>query len=101
MYVTVLLEQPVPLRQRLLRPLETSERVSRVTYVMGNSSRMYEEKCISDLWPHLDVAKTFAMQLDASPVERLEVEHMEVLLASLPAEFEPEVADEWLELFEK
>merc|ERR1719382_491823 len=104
MYVTVLLEQPQLLRQRLLRPpeAEASDRtVGRITYVMGNSSRMYEEKCLSQIWPHLDVAKTLAMQLEASPLDHFELEHMEVLLASLPERFGEEEADEWLSIFEK
>merc|ERR1712232_143427 len=71
------------------------------TYVMGNSSRMYEEKHVSSLWPHLDVAKTLTMQLEASPLDHFELEHMEVLLATLPEEFEEEDVDEWLNIFEK
>jgi hypothetical protein len=106
MYVTVLLDQPASLRQRLLRSTQDADQpgdrsVGRLTYVMGNSSRMYEEKCISILWPHLDVAKTFAMQLEAAPVDHFELEHMEVLLASLPDHFEEENAEEWLSIFEK
>merc|ERR1712039_172287 len=93
MFVTVLLEQPAALRQRLLRPSEAGaadRTVGRLTYVMGNSSRMYEEKHVSSLWPHLDVAKTLTMQLEASPLDHFELEHMEVLLATLPEEFEEE-----------
>jgi hypothetical protein len=105
MYVTVLLEQPASLRQRLLRNQDADQAadrtVGRLTYVMGNSSRMYEEKCISVLWPHLDVSKTFAMQLEASPVDHFELEHMEVFLATLPESFEEENAEEWLSIFEK
>jgi len=107
MFVTVLLEQPQNLRQRLLRPLQMQadessvDRVGRLTYVMGNASRMYEEKCVSQLWPHLDVAKTFVMQLEASPLDHWELEHMEVFLASLPETFEEEEAEEWLDIFEK
>jgi hypothetical protein len=103
MYVTVLLEQPPALRQRLLRPPEADadRTVGRLTYVMGNSSRMYEEKSLSLTWPHLDVAKTLTMQLEASPLDHFELEHMEVLLASLPESFEEEEADEWLDIFEK
>lgn len=104
MYVTVLLEQKPALRQRLLRPLEEADgsaTIGRLTYVMGNCSRMYEEQCISNLWPHLDIARTLVMQLEVSPLERFELEHMEVLLASLPRQFEEQEADEWLHIFEK
>merc|ERR1712187_36154 len=103
-YLTALLEQPASLRQRLLRPQDPAtemERSGRLTYVMGNASRMYEEKCIANLWPHLDVAKTFAMQLEASPVDHFELEHMEVFLATLPEQFEEENAEEWLSIFDK
>eukprot|EP00811_Abedinium_folium_P018055 NODE_2697_length_2164_cov_4.188513.p1 GENE.NODE_2697_length_2164_cov_4.188513~~NODE_2697_length_2164_cov_4.188513.p1 ORF type:complete len:640 (-),score=205.91 NODE_2697_length_2164_cov_4.188513:245-1969(-) len=106
MFVTVLLEQPVNLRQRLLQTpgtqTSTGDRLGRLTYVMGNASRMYEEQCISEHWPRLDVAKTFVMQLEASPLKHLELEHVEVFLASLPEQFEAqEEADEWLQIFEK
>merc|ERR1712187_860197 len=112
-FVSVLLCQPAALRRRLLRPQELDGasavsaglggRVGKMCYVMGNASRMYEEKCISREWPHLDVAKTFVMQLrrDGSPMENFELEHMEVFLASLPESFEPEEAEEWLDIFER
>mmetsp|Transcript_11786 Transcript_11786/g.26185 ORF Transcript_11786/g.26185 Transcript_11786/m.26185 type:complete len:824 (-) Transcript_11786:130-2601(-) len=104
MYVAVLLEQPALMRQRLLRTqaeAEAAERTNRFAYVMGNSSCMYEEKCVTDLWPHLDVAKTFMMQLDASQLDHFNLEHIEVLLASIPKEFEAQHADEWIGVFEK
>jgi hypothetical protein len=103
-YVSVLLEQPANLRQRLLSPSGNPGDATgtlRLTYVMGNLSKMYEEKFISSLWPHLDVAKTLAMQLEASPLEQFELEHTEVLLASLPPRFEEDEAEEWLNVFEK
>merc|ERR1712187_701048 len=112
-FVSVLLCQPAALRRRLLRPQELDGasavsaglggRVGKMCYVMGNASRMYEEKCISREWPHLDVAKTFVMQLrrDGSPMENFELEHMEVFLASLPDNFELEEAEEWLDIFER
>merc|ERR1712187_921936 len=112
-FVSVLLCQPAALRRRLLRPqeLEASSgpasapgaRVGKMCYVMGNASRMYEEKCIAREWPHLDVAKTFVMQLrrDGPPMEFFELEHMEVFLASLPENFEPEEVEEWIEIFER
>eukprot|EP00931_Biecheleriopsis_adriatica_P105310 TRINITY_DN79873_c0_g1_i1.p1 TRINITY_DN79873_c0_g1~~TRINITY_DN79873_c0_g1_i1.p1 ORF type:complete len:851 (+),score=210.45 TRINITY_DN79873_c0_g1_i1:87-2639(+) len=101
MFVTVLLEQRPILRQRLLElPPEGQERPRR-TYVRGNFTCMYEETCLPQIWPHLDVARTLAMQLEASPLDHFEVEHMEVLLASLPEQFEVVEAEEWLHVFEK
>lgn len=107
-FVTVLLGQSPDFRQRLLRPQETeaSNRRIRLTYVTGNSSRMYEENCISSLWPHLDVAKTFVRQLigrdhEEARIERFDIEHVEVFLASLPEDFEPNEANEWIEVFDR
>jgi hypothetical protein len=104
-YVSVLLEQPANLRQRLLRLPGDGEGgelgMVTVAYVAGSSSRMYDETCISAAWPHLDVAKTLARQLETSPEPRFELEHAQVLLASLPQEFEERDAEEWLEVFEK
>jgi len=96
-FVAVLLAQRPDLRQRLLTP---EERVRR-SYVHGNATFMYEETCLLDVWPHLDIAKTLAMQLEAMQLQRLESEHLEVLLASLPFFFEDEDADEWLHVFAK
>lgn len=103
MFVTVLLMQPQALRQRLLHPGEADQdrTESRLTYVMGNASRMYEESCLRKLWPSLEVATTLTRQVEASNLEHLEVEHLEVLLASLPDEFLEEDANEWLAIFEK
>jgi len=125
MYMAVLLEQPEKLRRRLLRlPLEevvddagdlvagyggdrsqgVEEEPSitgKLTYVKGSETREYEEKCISALWPHLDMSKTFVKQHDSSPSGQWGVVHMEVFLATLPDVFEEMEADEWLELFDK
>lgn len=97
-YVAVLLGQTPTLRRRLLD--EGGERQRR-SYVHGNSTNMYEETCLPDVWPHLDIAKTLAMQLEAMQLPRVEEEHLEVLAASLPFFFEDEEADEWLHVFEK
>jgi len=101
MFVTVLLEQRPALRQRLLEPPEEGAERARRTYVHGNFSRMYEETYLPGVWPHLDVAQTLAMQLEVSPLDRFELEHMEVLWASLPHQFDRVEADEWLHIFEK
>jgi len=107
MFMAVLLEQPPPLRRRLLKPIDdagepsTEGNVGKLTYVWGSSTREYEEKCISALWPHLDMAKTFVKQHETSPLDHWEVAHMEVFLACLPDAFDEIEADEWLALFEK
>lgn len=104
MYMAVLLEQPPPLRRRLLRPNdEVAEAApgAKLTYVWGSSTREYEEKCVASLWPHLDMAKTFVKQHDTSALDNWEVAHLEVFLATLPEVFFESEADEWLALFEK
>jgi len=104
LYVQVLLAQTPSLRQRLLRPKQEEEGgadmpTSRLTYVMGTSSRLYEEICISEVWPHVEVAKTFAQQLEQSPLDHFELEHMEVLNAALPPNLADLYANEWLGVF--
>lgn len=106
MFMAVLLEQPPQLRRRLLRAVsevepETGSHAGKLTYVYGSSTREYEEKCVSAMWPHLDMAKTFVKQHDQSTLDNWEVEHMEVFLATLPELFLEMEGDEWLALFEK
>jgi len=106
MFMAVLLEQPPQLRRRLLGAVDDTEpsagaQVGKLTYVWGSSTREYEEKCISALWPHLDMAKTFVKQHETSSLDHWEVAHMEVFLATLPENFDEIEADEWLALFEK
>merc|ERR1719359_1383399 len=72
---------------------------SRFNYVMGTSSRLYEEVCISEVWPHVEVAKTFAAQVESSPLDHFELEHMEVLNAALPPILAELYANEWLGVF--
>mmetsp|Transcript_145945 Transcript_145945/g.254649 ORF Transcript_145945/g.254649 Transcript_145945/m.254649 type:complete len:843 (+) Transcript_145945:96-2624(+) len=107
MFVAVLLDQPMKLRRRLLQAQSPEEAGSsdgsKRIYAYG-SVRMYEEKHVSSVWPHLDMAKTFVKQLEVSPLDHWEIEHMEVFLACLPDEFSAEEADEvggWLDLFKK
>mmetsp|Transcript_60295 Transcript_60295/g.134499 ORF Transcript_60295/g.134499 Transcript_60295/m.134499 type:complete len:556 (+) Transcript_60295:2-1669(+) len=99
-FVAVLLGQTPALRQRLLQEATEGDKAGR-TYVHGNFTCVYEETCLPEMWPHLDIAKTLTMQLEASPVQRLELEHLEVLLASLPFFFDEDEADEWLSIFDK
>lgn len=104
-YVAVLLRQPAGLRQRLLQGVVKADDGSvppprRLAYVMGTSSRLYEECCVCDLWPSVEVARTLAEQAEQSRLEHFEPEHLEVLTACLP---EPDVdlGEEWLTVFEK
>lgn len=104
LFVDVLLGQPRSMRERLLQSHEGDDagaQMGKVTYVKGNDSRAYEEKCIRTLWPHLEVANTFAVQVQARKLVRFELEHMQVFFASLPDEFEEDKAEEWLDVFEK
>lgn len=106
MFVTVLLQQPPVMRQRLLqpKPLEQGAEAAggvKMTYVMGNLSRMYEEKCLRTLWAGHDIAKTLTMQLEHADLEHLELEHLEVLLATLPENFSDEESEEWFGIFDK
>jgi hypothetical protein len=110
MFMAVLLDQPPPLRRRLLRSIEEEPSTAggKLTYVWGSSTREYEEKCVSALWPHLDMAKTFVRkehdippEADTPPLGRWEVAHMEVFLATLPEVFEEIEWEEWLAVFDK
>jgi hypothetical protein len=105
LYVTNLLCQTAALRQRLLRPKDQDEGVGapteRLTYVMGTSSRLYEECRIAEIWPHVEVAKTFAAQVESSPLDHFELEHMEVLNAALPAILGELFTQEWLGVFSR
>merc|ERR1719506_2072518 len=104
MYMAVLLEQPPEMRARLLKPMTDEEPtggVGKLTYVYGCSTREYEEKVISALWPHLDMAKTFVKQHETTLLDHWEIAHMEVFLGTLPEAFNEVEAEEWLELFDK
>jgi len=104
-YVDVLLRQPAGLRQRLLHsPAKADDGAvpppRRLAYVMGTSSRLYEECCIAEWWPSLEIARTLASAGEDSALAHFEPEHLEILMACLP---EPDVDfdDEWLTVFEK
>lgn len=104
-YVSVMLGQPAGLRQRLLQQVTKADDGSvppprRLAYVMGTSSRLYEECCICSFWPAVEVARTLAVQAETSRLDNFEPEHLEVLIACLP---EPDVdlGEEWLAVFEK
>jgi len=106
-YVQVLLRQPPGLRQRLLDlppKNEDGTPVSprRLAYVMGTSSRLYEECCICDHWPALDVARTLADTVNSgdSQLANFEPEHLEVLTACLPTP-DVDLGSEWLVVFDK
>jgi hypothetical protein len=108
-YINVLLKQPAQLRQRLLEGkaqaddgAPTSPR--RVAYVAGTSSRLYEECCICDHWPALEVARTLTGTVlgnaSGDQLSNFEPEHLEVLTACLPAP-DVDLEDNWLEVFDK
>jgi hypothetical protein len=107
-YINVLLRQPPGLRQRLLDlppkaedGAPTSPR--RLAYVMGTSSRLYEECCICDHWPALEVARTLAETVnnaDGGQLANFEPEHLEVLTACLP-DNDVDLDENWLEVFDK
>jgi len=106
-YVSAFLRQPAGLRQRLLQgsvmkddPGAPPPPPRRLAYVMATSSRLYEEWCVCDHWPSLDVARTLAEHCEAAQLAHFEPEHLEVLTSCLP---EPgvDLDDEWLAVFEK
>jgi len=106
-YTDVLLRQPSLLRRRILEPTDAEldgggEATRRLVYVMGTSTRTYEECWLPSQWPALDIARTLVAQSEAAvpKLAHFESEHLEVLSAALP---EPDVdlEDEWLEIFEK
>ncbi|CEL97882.1 unnamed protein product [Vitrella brassicaformis CCMP3155] len=105
-YITVLLAHPAPMRQRLLMPRgEGAEtQAPRLAYVMGAASRLYEEPYLPALWPSLKVAKAFCSQLEARSLTHFELEHLEVLIATLPEDdfaASSEVISDWLDLFDR
>jgi len=107
-YVNVLLRQPPGLRQRLLDlPQQASEDAPtsprRLAYVMGTSSRLYEECCICESWPSLEVARTLAETVntgEAAQLANFEPEHLDVLTACLPAP-DVDLGQDWLGVFDK
>ena len=60
----MLLAQPTALRQRLLR--SAGGAATRVAYVMGPSSRLYEERGVGDALPKLAVATEVPSALSGS-----------------------------------
>ena len=38
-----------------------------------------QEACLPEVWPHLDIAKTLAQQIEAMQLLRIEEEHLEAL----------------------
>jgi hypothetical protein len=107
-YLNVLLRQPPALRQRLLDLPPKAEdggpsSPRRLAYVMGTSSRLYEECCICDHWPALEVARTLAETVNSTETGQLanfEPEHLEVLTACLPT-VDVDLDEDWLDVFDK
>jgi hypothetical protein len=109
-YLHALLRQPATLRQRLLQggsiagtELDAAgdmQSVRRLCYVMGTSSRTYEERCITLHWPALEIARTLAHESAAQEWAHFDPEHLEVFLATLPPP-DHDLDQEWLGVFEK
>jgi len=108
-YLSVLLRQPPGLRQRLLDlPPKTEDGAPtsprRLAYVMGTSSRLYEECCVCDHWPALEVARTLAETVtnsgESGALANFEPEHLEVLTACLPS-VDVDLDEDWLVVFDK
>lgn len=110
-YVSVLLKQPAGLRQRLLSDRQAKDSPSsgadgrpaapqRLPYVMGTSSRLYEEYNICDAWPPLDIARTVAEHSEAAQLAHFDPEHLEVFTGCLP-DTDEDLDDAWIEVFEK
>jgi hypothetical protein len=70
----VLLGQPKALRDRLLHP-----RDGRIAYVMGPTSRLYEERGVVDQMPKLLIAQSVLTMIEEKGKTRLEVEECDVL----------------------
>merc|ERR1719160_1837720 len=73
-YVKVLCAQPKALRDRLLHP-----RDGRIAYVMGPTSRLYEERGVVDQFPKLLIAQSVLTMIEEKGKTRLEVEECDVL----------------------
>lgn len=104
-YIHVLLRQPPGLRQRLLdTPMKAEDGTPtsprRLAYVMGTSSRLYEECCICNDWPALEVARTLAETCETGQLAHFEPEHLEVLTACLPPP-DVDLDEDWLGVFDK
>lgn len=104
-YVAVLLRQPVGFRARLLYGRTRADEGAappprRLSYVLGTSSRVYDECCICDYWPSLDVARAIADQGEALQLDHFDPEHLQTLAACLPDQ-DSDLNDEWLAVFEK
>jgi hypothetical protein len=105
-YVTILLAQPKALRDRLLTPGD-----GRIAYVMGPSSRLYEERGVVEQLPRLEISNVVMSKIEAAGLTRLEVEHCDLLAACIGKEPkdgvmapEAEISDEhedWLAFYEK
>jgi hypothetical protein len=81
-YIAVLLAQPDSMGQRLFA--ESGDQPRRLAYVMGTSSRLYDETAINQPfrnrpWPALALAKSLAIHLDAMGLQYLEPVHAELL----------------------
>lgn len=85
-YLDTLLKQPLDMLEQLLAAGAESAGVRR-QYVMGASSRVYEEADVRAHWPREALAGVFADQAaDGNLSPNFELEHLMVLKACLPDE---------------
>lgn len=102
-YIAVLLQQPASLRERLFAATSDPQQ-RKIGYVMGTSSKLYDETPIDSRWPALLIVQGLAGHLDAMGLTALEPDHAEILQAAiaLPEEGDDPLAQDvagWTKVF--
>jgi len=92
-YVKVLLSQPKALRTRLLHPGE-----GKIAYVMGPTSRLYEERGVADQMPKLLIAQAVLALVEEKGQTRLEVEECELLCVCCE-NFQEDDVEGWIDFY--
>lgn len=96
-YVQVLMNQPAPLRTRLITAPADSQQegsgtatsmrcgltVSKIGYVMGSDARHYEEHCVKMHWQPLEMASAFTAVVEQASLDNFDHEHISVFEAIL------------------
>lgn len=52
------------------------------SYVMGPSSRAYDEVCVRQLWNGFDIARAFVEDVEGAELDHFDAAHLEVLYAA-------------------